>query len=73
MAYQTQTLDLFPDEAKVEQDYTATFADNMKMPIHKWYRYTAGFSAAWVSELIKKKVRMDEQELLTHLQVQELF
>lgn len=55
MAYQTQTLDLFPDEVKVEQDYTATFADNMKMPIHKWYRYTAGFSAAWVSELINEE------------------
>lgn len=56
MAYQTQTLDLFPDEVKVEQDYTATFADNMKMPIHKWYRYTAGFSAAWVSELIREEI-----------------
>jgi hypothetical protein len=56
MAYQTQTLDLFPDEVKVEQDYTATFADNMKMPVHKWYRYTAGFSAAWVSELIREEI-----------------
>ncbi len=55
MAYKTQTLDLFPDEVKVEQDYTATFADNMKMPIHKWYRYTAGFSAAWVNELINEE------------------
>jgi len=50
-------LELFPEEIKVEQDYTATFADNMKMPIHKWYRYTAGFSASWVSDLIR-----DEQK-----------
>lgn len=59
MAYQAQVLelDLFPDEVKVEQDYTATFADNMKMPIHKWYRYTAGFSAAWVNELIKSEIK----------------
>lgn len=59
MAYQTQVLelDLFPDEVKVEQDYTATFADNMKMPIHKWYRYTAGFSAAWVNELINEEIK----------------
>ena len=28
----------------------------MKMPIHKWYRYTAGFSAAWVSELIREEI-----------------
>jgi len=55
MAYRTQTLDLFPDEVKVEQDYTATFADNMKMPIHKWYRYTAGFSASWVNDLIREE------------------
>ena len=57
MAYQAQALefDLFPDEVKVEQDYSATFADNMKMPIHKWYRYTAGFSAAWVNELIREE------------------
>lgn len=59
MAYQAQTLelDLFPDEIKVEQDYTATFADNMKLPIHKWYRYTAGFSAAWVNELINEEIK----------------
>ena len=50
-------LELFPEKIKVEQDYTATFADNMKMPIHKWYRYTAGFSASWVSDLIR-----DEQK-----------
>ena len=57
MAYQARALelDLFPDEVKVEQNYTATFADNMKMSIHKWYRYTAGFSAGWVSELIKEE------------------
>jgi DNA modification methylase len=59
MASWTQTLelDLFPDEAKVEQDYSATFADNMKMPVHKWYRYTAGFSAAWVSNLIREEIK----------------
>lgn len=57
MAYQTQVLELglFPDEVKVEQDYSATFADNMKQPIHKWYRYTAGFSASWVNQLIRQE------------------
>lgn len=51
---QLLTLDLFPDEViKVDNDYTSTFADNMKMPVHKWYRYTAGFSATWVNELIR--------------------
>lgn len=34
---------------------TSTFADNMKLPIHKWYRYTAGFSGPWVRELIEQE------------------
>lgn len=51
----TLTLELFPEEAKVAQNYTATFSDNMKLPIHKWYRYTAGFSAAWVNEVIREE------------------
>ena len=34
---------------------STTFIDNMKLPIHRWYRYTAGFSAAWVGSLIEKE------------------
>lgn len=57
MTYQAQAieLDLFPDELKVEQDYSSTFADNMSLPVHKWYRYTAGFSASWVNQLIRQE------------------
>ena len=59
MTYLSQQfeLELFPNAVKVEQDYSATFSDNMKMPIHKWYRYTAGFSASWVSELIREELK----------------
>jgi hypothetical protein len=46
-SYQGSLFDLPELEEKKVKDLTATFADNMKMPIHKWYRYTAGFSAAW--------------------------
>lgn len=53
--YQGTLFDLPEVEEKNSNDLSATFADNMKMPIHKWYRYTAGFSAAWVSELIKEE------------------
>ena len=32
---------------------SGTFTDNMKLPIHRWFRYSAGFSADWVaSEII---------------------
>ncbi|WP_226427141.1 MULTISPECIES: DNA methyltransferase [Xanthomonas] len=29
-----------------------TFADNMRLPIHRWFRYSAGFSAEWVADII---------------------
>lgn len=33
---------------------SGTFTDNMKLPLHRWYRYSAGFSAEWVEQEIKK-------------------
>lgn len=29
-----------------------TFVDNMKLPVHRWYRYSAGYSSEWASSLI---------------------
>ncbi|MDP2806573.1 MAG: hypothetical protein Q8O74_00355, partial [bacterium] len=49
----TDILEIFPQEVKIEQNYSATFAGNMVLPIHKWYRYTAGFSASWAKQLIE--------------------
>jgi len=56
MTYIENTLELalFPDEVKSDQDYTSTFADNMSLPIHRWYRFTAGFSAIWANQLIRE-------------------
>jgi len=48
-------LQLFPEQVKTEQDYSATFAANMSLPIHRWYRYTAGFSAVWANQLIREQ------------------
>jgi len=31
---------------------SGTFTDNMKLPVHRWFRYSAGFSAEWVEEEI---------------------
>lgn len=31
---------------------SGSFVDNMQLPIHRWFRYSAGFSAEWVRELI---------------------
>lgn len=52
------------EEGITRQDYSATFADNMSLPIHKWYRYTAGFSAAWVNELIKKEIQLGRKNII---------
>lgn len=33
---------------------TTTFADNMKLPVHRWFRYSAGFSAGWAAQVIRE-------------------
>lgn len=40
-----------------ESTNSTTFQDNMKLPLHRWYRYTAGFSGSWVGSLIEKGKR----------------
>src|SRR5262245_46552327 len=32
---------------------SSTFSDNLSLPVHRWFRYSAGFSALWVSEVIR--------------------
>ncbi len=34
---------------------TGTFTDNMKLPVHRWFRYSAGFSAEWVERIIDER------------------
>jgi DNA modification methylase len=46
------TLDLFPSYSEVAVNNSSTFGTNMALPIHGWYRYTAGFSAEWVRQLL---------------------
>lgn len=33
---------------------SGTFVDNLKLPVHRWFRYPAGFSAQWVESVIKR-------------------
>ncbi len=39
---------LFPVEESRKNKTSTTFISNMKLPVHGWFRYTAGFSAEWV-------------------------
>ena len=42
-------------ELQYPPDKTAsTFVDNMKLPVHRWFRFSAGFSAQWVESVITK-------------------
>lgn len=36
----------------LKKSRSGTFMDNMKLPVHRWFRYSAGFSAEWVEEEI---------------------
>jgi hypothetical protein len=50
----------------VEQvDTTApTFGPNMSEPIHRWFRFSAGFSAAWASQVIVAAKRVGSTRVL---------
>lgn len=57
MPRSTQQLKLleFDDAPPPVPDATAsTFANNMKRPVHRWFRYSAGFSALWAQETIEQ-------------------
>lgn len=47
-----------------EDNTTSTFADNLAAPIHRWFRYSAGFSAPWCRELIEREVKRGRRRLL---------
>jgi hypothetical protein len=52
----TQQAWLFPDasnDAGVAAESSSTFVNNMTLPVHRWFRYSAGFSAKWVEEVIR--------------------
>jgi DNA modification methylase len=33
---------------------SGTFIDNMALPIHRWFRYPAGFAAQWVGQVLEQ-------------------
>ena len=45
---------LFPEDcAPVSLSASSTFVSNMQLPVHRWFRYSAGFSAAWAESVIR--------------------
>lgn len=45
-----QQLSFFPNTVRKarKKQRSGTFVDNMNLPVHRWFRYSAGFSAKWV-------------------------
>ena len=52
-------LELFEKDHAPQRDSSTTFLDNRKLPIHRWFRYSAGFSGSWASRLIKDNCNAD--------------
>jgi DNA methylase len=66
MMAQTQTL-LFPDaatESGVADRTSSTFVDNMSLPVHRWFRFSAGFSAEWAKAVIRDAARDGAKRVL---------
>lgn len=53
MENQPRLFDL--EEPPKKSETTSTFADNLSIPVNRWFRYSAGFSAPWVRNLIYRE------------------
>ncbi len=48
---------LFPElaaEPVVSAAASSTFLDNLRLPVHRWVRFSAGFSGAWAQHVIEE-------------------
>lgn len=39
----------------IDAEQSGTFTPNMKLPVHRWFRYSAGFSSEWVRQVIENR------------------
>ena len=49
---------------RTENHPVSTFAGNLSLPIHRWFRYSAGFSASWVKDLIEREKKNGRKRCL---------
>lgn len=47
-----------------KSEKSGTFTNNMKLPLHRWYRYSAGFSADWVEQEIREYQKQEDEVVL---------
>ena len=57
---------LFPELATLphKEKTSGSFVDNMSLPIHRWFRYSAGFSGAWAVNLISREAECGNVRVL---------
>src|SRR5580658_7916623 len=61
--FEQAVLDLFEEAPEaggvrpqlVGVGHTSNFLNNMRLPVHRWFRYSAGFSAEWVKWLLAER------------------
>jgi hypothetical protein len=61
--YEQAVLDLFDADQEGAEvrpvleviGHTSNFLNNMRLPVHRWFRYSAGFSAEWVKWLLTER------------------
>ena len=61
--YAQAVLDLFDETVEAKEvspnlpavGHTSNFLNNMRLPVHRWFRYSAGFSAEWVKLLLAER------------------
>jgi DNA modification methylase len=51
---QVGLFDLDSEGPDLKAKRSGTFMDNMKLPVHRWFRYSAGFSAEWAAEVVRQ-------------------
>ena len=49
-----------PDIPSSKEATSGSFVNNMSLPVHRWFRYSAGFSGAWAMDLISRECQNRE-------------
>src|SRR5436309_1560647 len=57
-------LELLAAQPIGKDNCSTTFAENLSLPIHSWFRYSAGFSALWVREVISRQIALGRRRIL---------
>ncbi len=51
-------------EKKLKEEQSSTFLNNLSIPIHRWFRFSAGFSAEWVRKLLLEEYENGRRRVL---------